>query len=51
MTDEDARVVRGDGVPVRGLYAAGNTSASVMGRTYPYVSPVWNFEAGGLKRV
>jgi len=35
LTDELARVLRGDGNPIKGLYAAGNTSASVMGRTYP----------------
>jgi succinate dehydrogenase/fumarate reductase flavoprotein subunit len=35
LTDEFARVLRKDGSPIKGLYAAGNTSASVMGRTYP----------------
>lgn len=35
LTDEHARVLRDDGSPIAGLYAAGNTSASVMGRTYP----------------
>jgi 3-oxosteroid 1-dehydrogenase len=34
LTDEHARVLDGDGAPIPGLYAAGNTSASVMGRTY-----------------
>ena len=33
-TDERARVLRGDGTPIAGLYAAGNTSAAVMGRSY-----------------
>ncbi|WP_329058717.1 3-oxosteroid 1-dehydrogenase [Amycolatopsis sp. NBC_01480] len=33
-TDEHARVLREDGSVVPGLYAAGNTSAAVMGRTY-----------------
>jgi 3-oxosteroid 1-dehydrogenase len=33
-TDERARVLRGDGTPIPGLYAAGNTSAAVMGRSY-----------------
>ncbi|MFC4069124.1 FAD-dependent oxidoreductase [Actinoplanes subglobosus] len=33
-TDERARVLRDDGTPIPGLYAAGNTSASVMGRGY-----------------
>jgi 3-oxosteroid 1-dehydrogenase len=33
-TDERARVLREDGSPIQGLYAAGNTSAQVMGRTY-----------------
>lgn len=35
LTDEFARVLREDGSPIPGLYAAGNSSASVMGRTYP----------------
>lgn len=35
LTDEHARVLRADGDPIAGLYAAGNSSASVMGRTYP----------------
>ncbi len=35
LTDEHARVLREDGSFIPGLYAAGNTTASVMGRTYP----------------
>lgn len=35
VTDEWARVLRGDGRAIEGLYATGNTTASVMGRTYP----------------
>ena len=35
LTDEYARVLREDGTVINGLYAAGNCSASVMGRTYP----------------
>ncbi|MEV4112699.1 FAD-dependent oxidoreductase [Nonomuraea sp. NPDC049695] len=35
LTDEHARVLREDGTVIPGLYAAGNTTASVMGRTYP----------------
>jgi 3-oxosteroid 1-dehydrogenase len=35
LTDEHARVLREDSTPIPGLYAAGNTTASVMGRTYP----------------
>ena len=35
LTDEHARVLRDDTTPIPGLYAAGNTTASVMGRTYP----------------
>jgi 3-oxosteroid 1-dehydrogenase len=35
VTDADARVLREDGSPIAGLYASGNTAASVMGRTYP----------------
>ncbi len=34
VTDERARVLRPDGSVVEGLYAAGNVSAAVMGRTY-----------------
>ena len=33
-TDERARVLRADGTPIPGLYAAGNTSAAVMGHSY-----------------
>ena len=35
LTDEHARVMRDDGKPIPGLYATGNCTASVMGRTYP----------------
>lgn len=35
VTDTRGRVLRGDGSVIAGLYAAGNTSASIMGRTYP----------------
>ncbi|WP_394553836.1 FAD-binding protein [Agromyces sp. MMS24-JH15] len=35
LTDEHARVLDEQGTVIRGLYAAGNTTASVMGRTYP----------------
>jgi 3-oxosteroid 1-dehydrogenase len=35
LTDESARVLRADGSLIAGLYATGNNSASVMGRTYP----------------
>jgi 3-oxosteroid 1-dehydrogenase len=35
VTDERARVLGADGVPIPGLYAAGNVSAAVMGHTYP----------------
>jgi 3-oxosteroid 1-dehydrogenase len=35
LTDVDGRALREDGGVIEGLYAAGNTSASVMGRTYP----------------
>ena len=33
-TDARARVLRSDGTVIAGLYAAGNASASVMGRSY-----------------
>ncbi|MET0783268.1 MAG: FAD-binding protein [Leifsonia flava] len=35
LTDEHARVLDEAGAVIPGLYAAGNTTASVMGRTYP----------------
>jgi 3-oxosteroid 1-dehydrogenase len=35
VTDEHARVLREDDSPIDGLYAIGNTSAAVMGNTYP----------------
>lgn len=35
VIDEHARVMREDGSPIDGLYAAGNCSASIMGETYP----------------
>lgn len=34
-TDADARVLRTDGTAIEGLYAAGNTSASLSGPFYP----------------
>lgn len=34
-TDSHARVLDESGAPIVGLYAAGNTSASIMGRSYP----------------
>jgi len=35
LTDENGQVLTDAGAPIAGLYAAGNTTASVMGRTYP----------------
>ena len=35
VTDPQARVLREDGSPIEGLYAAGNCSSAVMGRSYP----------------
>lgn len=35
VTDVDGRVLRADGSAIDGLYAAGNTSASLSGRFYP----------------
>lgn len=35
VIDEHARVLGRDGAPIPGLYAIGNSSASVMGNTYP----------------
>src|SRR5262249_48830931 len=39
VCDEHARVLRADRTPIRGLYAAGNTMASVMGNAYPGPGP------------
>ena len=35
LTDEDGRVLNKEGNPIEGLYASGNTTATVMGRGYP----------------
>lgn len=35
LTNADAQVLHESGQPIAGLYAIGNTSASVMGTTYP----------------
>ncbi|MGF7150175.1 3-oxosteroid 1-dehydrogenase [Sphingomonas zeicaulis] len=35
VTDEYARALRADGSVIQGLYATGNSTASVMGRCYP----------------
>ena len=35
MCDEHARVTRPDGSVIAGLYACGNTMASMMGHAYP----------------
>lgn len=35
VTDTASRVLSDNGAPIRGLFAAGNCAASVMGRTYP----------------
>ena len=35
LTDEHARVLRQDGSVIEGLYATGNSTASVVGRCYP----------------
>ncbi|POF41386.1 3-oxosteroid 1-dehydrogenase [Pseudomonas laurylsulfativorans] len=35
LTDVHARVLHEDGQPINGLYAIGNSAASMMGRTYP----------------
>ena len=34
VTDKQARALRPDGSVIEGLYAAGNVSSAVMGRTY-----------------
>jgi 3-oxosteroid 1-dehydrogenase len=35
VTDEYSRVLREEGEPIEGLYAAGSTAASFVGRVYP----------------
>src|SRR6185295_16883916 len=35
LTDAYGRVLKADGVPFQGLYAIGNTAASMMGTKYP----------------
>jgi 3-oxosteroid 1-dehydrogenase len=35
VTDEFARVLKPDGIPIDGLYAAGNITAPVVGHSYP----------------
>jgi 3-oxosteroid 1-dehydrogenase len=35
VTDDAARVLRADGSVIPGLFAAGNTASTVMGRSYP----------------
>ena len=35
VADEYARVLKDDGMPIPGLYAVGNSTASVFGRCYP----------------
>ena len=35
VTDASGRVLREDGEPIPGLYAAGNTAASLFGGVYP----------------
>jgi 3-oxosteroid 1-dehydrogenase len=52
VTDINSRVLRADGSVIEGLYATGNSTASVMGRAYPgggsCVGPsfVWGYVAG-----
>jgi 3-oxosteroid 1-dehydrogenase len=47
VTDEKARVLRPDGSIIEGLYATGNCTSSVMGRSYPgpgaSISPAFAF--------
>ncbi|WP_050615034.1 FAD-dependent oxidoreductase [Bacillus testis] len=35
VIDESARILKKDGSPIKGVFAAGNCSASIMGETYP----------------
>src|SRR3546814_8210498 len=53
MTDDIGRVLRPDGSTIAGLYATGNSTASVMGRSYPgagasiSASMVFGYRAAG----
>jgi 3-oxosteroid 1-dehydrogenase len=55
VTDEQARVLREDGGAIDGLYASGNTTASVMGRYYPgpgvTLAPALTFAWLGMRHV
>ncbi len=58
VTDATARVLRGSGAPIEGLYACGNDMSSVMGGTYPgpgvTLGPAMTFAfiaAGDAKRL
>lgn len=55
ITDVDARVLREDGSVIEGLYAAGNTTATVMGHTYPgpgsTIGPAAVFGLRGARRM
>lgn len=35
VTDADAQVLSREGKPIEGLYASGNVTASIMGKSYP----------------
>ena len=41
LTNEHAQVLHGNGEVIEGLYAIGNTSASVFGTTYPGAAARW----------
>ena len=53
LTDEYARVLREDGSAIEGLYASGNSTASVMGGTYPgpgaSIGPAATFSYIGMR--
>ena len=44
VIDEHARVVKADGMPIEGLYASGNCSASIMGETYRPRRNTWTWD-------
>lgn len=51
-TDADARVLRKDGTPIKGLYATGNSMAAMSGRVYPGAgAPIGSSLAFGYQAV
>ncbi|WP_424752262.1 FAD-binding protein [Mycobacterium sp.] len=41
VTDANGQVLSQEGMPMEGLYASGNVTASVMGKSYPGPASRW----------